>query len=144
MTFTIMAMALLLLCWVSLCWMPFMMNVWNMHFMLRVIMLNIVMLNVLMLNVLMLNVIMLSVVAPKYRAETKRSSLFYKSILTMKKSFLNIATRKLLRFNKTRCPFHKHLYTCKLANPGTVIWRGRLSTIDLLIKIGCFVKKEKI
>jgi hypothetical protein len=28
--------------------------------------------------------------------------------------------------------------------PGNSYWRERLSTVDLLIKIGCFVKKKKI
>jgi hypothetical protein len=28
--------------------------------------------------------------------------------------------------------------------PGNTIWRGRLNTVDLLIKVTCFVKKRKI
>jgi hypothetical protein len=31
----------------------------------------------------------------------------------------------------------------EIARPGKSYWSGRLSTVDLLIKIGCFVKVEK-
>jgi hypothetical protein len=31
-----------------------------------------------------------------------------------------------------------------MASSGKAYWKGRVSTVDLLLKIGCFVKKRNI
>jgi len=51
-------------------------------------------------------------------------------------------------FKTSRCPFHKHFTSGTYGRskisywPRNSNWRGRFSTVDLLIKVACFVWKR--
>jgi len=76
-----------------------------------------------LLNVVQLNVVLLNALAPKLTTERVKS-------YDGRKKF---------------CEYRPWLYLkpAKRLGQGSLTRRGRLSTIDLLIKIGCFEQKEK-
>ncbi len=77
-------------------------------------------------------------------------SYFAKNLLASQQSLSRFWKLIILIFYACLATFKTlKLFFIKLANyfmvtakPGKSYWRGRLSTVDLLIKVGCFVMKE--